>query len=100
MGNHERDSGNMPELWKDIAGYEGMYQVSNTGKVKSSYEGCGRKKGSILKTANRGGWLRVTLVKNGRKAFSVHRLVLTAFVENHEQKSEVNHKDGQKSHNC
>lgn len=92
----------MKELWKDIVGYEGMYQVSNTGKVKSAYEGCGRKKGSLLKGVNRGGYLRVTLTNSKRQSqtFTIHRLVLLTFLDNPERKLEVNHKDGQKSHNC
>lgn len=71
----------MKEIWKDIKGYEGLYQVSNLGNVKGI-----RRRGScggILKPDIKefSGYLRVTLCKNNKtKRFQIHRLVLEAFV--------------------
>lgn len=90
----------MIEIWKDIPGYEGKYQVSNTGEVKSlNYNGTGKAK--LLKQLdNRYGYLRVTLFKNGkRKWFRVHRLVAMTFLPNPNNYREVNHKDENKYNN-
>lgn len=81
------------EVWKDIKGYESLYQVSNTGKIKSLRFGRER----ILKPIKRQGYLRVDLIS---KWFSVHRLVALHFIPNPENKPEVNHKDGDKKNNC
>lgn len=70
------------EEWKDIAGYEGLYQISNCGRVKSlNYRRTGKEK--LLRPATtRDGYLLVCLCKNGqRKLFRVHRLVAFAFSE-------------------
>ena len=75
------------EIWKDIVGYEGLYQISNTGRVKSLakwiYYSNGRKdflKERILKQKISYGYPRVGLTKNKQqKNFLVHRLVMTAF---------------------
>lgn len=99
------------EVWKDIKGYEGLYQVSNLGRVKSFdvYIKVGIKnaetalhKGRILKPMkNRQGYMRVELCKGGeRKAIFVHRLVASVFIENPENKVCVNHIDGDKQNNC
>jgi len=61
----------MEETWKDIEGYEGLYQVSNIGRIKSK-----------------------------RKTFLSHRLVACSFIENVYNKRTVNHKDGNKQNNC
>lgn len=84
------------EIWKDIAGYEGKYMVSNLGRVKSlNYRRTGREE--ILKPNKvSGGYLKVTLCKKGEKYYHpllVHRLVLEAFVPNPNNLPEVNHKD-------
>ena len=89
------------EVWKDIKGYEGLYQVSNMGRVKSLGRMVASKKGSkqyrkerILKPwTNRGGYLQVTLCNgsNKRTAPQVHRLVCKEFHKNPENKPEVNH---------
>lgn len=97
------------EIWKDIPGYEGIYQVSNTGKVKSLerfVKNSGRSgrlyKERILKpNPNKWGYLSVVLQKEGkRKDWKIHRLVLSIFnpVENWEE-LEVNHIDGDKENN-
>ena len=69
------------EIWKDVLGYEGLYQVSNLGQVKSlNYRHTGKE--AILKPGLGGtGYYGVILCKNGKKKrFSVHRLVVMAFI--------------------
>ena len=87
----------MSEVWKDIEGYEGLYQVSNWGRVKSLKFG----KERILKPEkNRNGYLVVNLYKNGkRKHFKIHRLVAEAFVSNPDNLPCVNHADEDKTNN-
>lgn len=86
------------EIWKDIVGYEGYYQVSENGKVKSSYGHNGK---AILKTSiNKKGYLSYTLTKNGqRKGFSCHRLVAIMFIPQGNHNLQVNHIDGDKNNN-
>ena len=87
----------MEEIWKDIQGYEGKYQVSNLGRVKSlNYHRTG-KEGFIKMYDNNHGYLRVSL--NG-KTFSVHRLVSHAFIDNPNNLPQVNHIDENKYNNC
>lgn len=87
----------MIEEWKDINGYEGLYQVSNLGRVKS-FKG---KSERILKPGlNAKGYLGVNLYKNSKpKNIRVHRLVARAFIPNQENKPEVNHIDEDKTNN-
>lgn len=87
-------------MWKDIKGYEGLYQVSNRGEVKSLNYNHTRKE-KILSSNNRGGgYLCVRLCKKGRvKTLGIHRLVMVAFIKNSENKRTVNHKDGNPSNN-
>lgn len=92
----------MKEIWKDIKGYEGLYQVSNMGNVKSlNYRHTGEEKIRKPKV-DRYGYLRVNLYKNGKcKMLTVHRLVLMTFAPiNNMDKLEVNHKDENKQNNC
>lgn len=89
------------EIWKDIAGYEGLYKVSNLGRVKSlNYRKTGKEQ--ILtpcKTANE--YLRVSLYKNCiSKQHLIHRLIAQTFIENPENLPEVNHIDEDKTNNC
>lgn len=89
------------EIWKDIEGYEGLYQVSNLGRVKSlNYKRTGKER--ILKAGKSGyGYLQVNLYKDGnREQPLVHRLVATAFLDNPDNLPEVNHKDEDKTNNC
>ena len=80
------------EEWKDIQGYEGLYQISNMGRVKSlNYRNTG-KEGIMKLDKVKGGYLQLYLYKDGkRKHYLVHRLVATAFCENPEGYNEVNH---------
>lgn len=89
------------EIWKDIAGYEGKYQISNLGKVKSmNYRRTCKERILIpCKTAN--GYLQVRLSKNCiSKQHLIHRLIAQAFIENPENLPEVNHIDEDKTNNC
>lgn len=90
----------MEEIFKEIEGYEGLYQVSNYGRVKSlNYNRTGKEK--ILKSySNTDGYLSVDLRKEGkRKSCKVHRLVAQAFIENPNNYEEVNHIDEDKTNN-
>lgn len=95
----------MNELWKDIKDYEGFYQVSNLGRVRSLKRIDNNNhpvKERILATGKKeNGYLIVTLWKNGKgKTFMVHRLVAKTFIPNPMKYNSVNHKDEIKSNNC
>lgn len=94
----------MEDIWRDIKGYEGLYQVSNTGKVKSLGHGkCSLwKEPRVMKGQKiRSGYLLVHLWKCGEKKYAlIHRLVAEAFIVNPENKETVNHIDGNKTNNC
>ena len=85
------------EIWCPIKGYEGLYQVSDKGSVKS----IGYGKERILKPGRiKTGYLRVNLCKNGeKKNWLVHRIVAQAFIPNPDNLPEVNHKDEDKENN-
>lgn len=84
------------EEWKDVLGYEGIYEISNIGNIRSY------KTKKIRKTQkNKEGYERVELWKDGkRKVLLVHRLVAEAFIPNDNNKDNVNYKDGDKTNNC
>ena len=87
-------------IWRDIPGYEGKYQVSNTGQVRSlNYNHTGKTK--ILKQGTTiHGYKQVILYKDGKhKRYSVHRLVAQAFIPNPNNLPQVNHKDENKTNN-
>ena len=83
-------------IWKPVVGYEGLYEVSNTGLVKSLGNSITHKTPHLLKIRNNGrcGYCRVQLYKNGiSKMKSVHRLVAEAFIPNPNDYPLINHKD-------
>lgn len=102
----------MKEIWKDIEGYEELYQVSNLGRIKAlrkrvhkiikgkeCYPLCREK---ILKISNhnRNGYLKINITKNNiPKTYEIHRLVAQAFIANQNNLPQVNHKNGIKTDN-
>lgn len=85
------------EIWKDIKGYEELYQISNLGRVKSFYKS---KKGKIRKNCDQGDYFYLPLRKDGvARNYYIHRLVALNFLETVEGKNEVNHIDGNKYNN-
>lgn len=83
------------EEWKDIEGYEGLYAISNKGRVKSLRTGLIHKERLTFD-----GYVKATLTVNYKaKDFRVHRLVAKAFIPNPDNKETVNHKDGIKTNN-
>lgn len=98
----------MTEVWKDIEGYEGYYQVSNLGRVKSLERLVIGKNGKryfceskeLFGTVDSTGYLMVTLRKDGaRKTISIHRLVAKTFIPNPENKPTVDHINRNKTDN-
>lgn len=96
------------EIWKDVVGFEGYYQISNKGNVKGldrivRHSGCFTRvqKGRIiLQSIDGSGYPQVRLHKKGIfKAFHVHRVVALAFINNIYNKPEVNHLDENKTNN-
>ena len=84
----------MQEMWLDIKDYEGIYQVSNLGKVKN------KKTNKILKPSKEKGYLKLYLYKEGKKKTNyIHRLVAQAFLPNPNNYKEVNHIDSNPSNN-
>lgn len=84
----------MNEIWKDVVGYEGIYQVSNYGNVK-------RNDKDIKGCINGSGRMIVLLYKNGvRSCKYVHRLVGESFIPNPNQYPQINHKDENPLNNC
>ena len=89
----------MDEIWKDVVGYEGLYQVSNLGNLKSFKVS---KDGRVLKMTNKTGWY-FTVVLQGKgkpkQTKRIHRLVAEYFVNNPLRLKQVNHKDLNKQNN-
>ena len=94
----------MNEIWKNIEGYEGLYQVSNIGRVRSldhmsvrnlrgRLYGCPVKGKMLALVKDSSGYLNARLWKDGMKSFLVHRLVAKAFIPNPDNLETVNHKD-------
>ena len=101
----------MKEIWKDIKNYEGLYQVSDLGDVKSlpkfrrttkNYNQLGyiSKTKLLRKRKTKRGYYLVTLYKDKEaKSMYVHRLVAENFISNIDNKPCINHKDGDKTNN-
>lgn len=90
------------EIFKDIKGYKGLYQVSTHGNVKAlGNGGSNASKEKILKpNKDKKGYLMVGLCKQGkRKMCKIHRLVAMVFIENPNNFREINHKDEDKTNN-
>ncbi len=95
------------EEWKDVSGYEGLYQISNKGRVKSLSRAVKYPDGSVhifkekmLKPGLSRGYYLVPLMKNKiPSTVSIHRLIAKVFVSNPENKPQVNHKNGVKTDN-
>lgn len=85
-------------IWKPVVGYEGLYEVSNTGLVKSLNK---YKKPRLLKLTKRtDGYLGVVLCRDKtQRTFTVHRLVANAFLPNPDDLEMINHKDENKTNN-
>jgi NUMOD4 motif/HNH endonuclease len=98
------------EIWKQVKGYEGIYEVSSLGRVQTSLNktthsvtrGTRVWKQRVLKQkTDKNGYKRVSLWKDkNQNTLLVHRLVAIAFIDNPEEKGFVNHKDGDPSNNC
>lgn len=90
--DHKNFMENELEIWKDVVGYEGRYQVSNLGRVRN-------KEGKILvPQLTRTSYYKVTLFNGKKKGKLIHRLVMEAFVG--QSDLQVNHKDFNKVNNC
>lgn len=87
------------EEWRDIQSWEGIYQVSDRGRIKSFK---GSASGRILSNTNKTGWYLSVVLQKGsrRRSDRIHRLVAEAFIPNPFGKPEVNHIDGNKQNNC
>lgn len=89
----------MEEMWESVNGYEGLYEVSNLGRVRSLKRAT--TNGIVLKQMMRYGYMHVCLSKEGKPSTKrVHRLVAEAFIANPMDKPVVNHIDGNKANNA
>lgn len=100
---------NNSEIWKPVVGYEGFYEVSSFGKVRSlkrTRKGkceseCGVKERLLKPSKHTKGYLVCGLSKDGKlKYFKVHRLVAEAFLPNPENKEQIDHINTIKTDNC
>ena len=91
----------MNEVWKDVVHYEGLYEVSNLGRVRNkNTQQIKEQHSNYNKKTGKGGYMFVELWKcNKGKREYVHRLVAMAFIPNPENKPQVNHKDEVKTNN-
>ena len=84
-----------PEVWKDVPGYEGLYQVSSAGSVRNTMTGQ-----ALQPWTHNAGYTCVTLCKNKvKRKLLIHRLVAWAFLPNPDRKPQVNHINGIKTDN-
>ena len=92
----------MEEVWKDVEGYEGLYQVSNLGNIRSMpRKWCKTKSVKILEPiVRKDGYMQITFSKEGiSENFLIHRLVANAFIPNIDNLPQINHIDEVKSNN-
>lgn len=92
----------MKEIWRDIEGYEELYQISSLGRVKSlGNGGSNNSKERIIKAlVVSSGYLAVGLSKDGKqKQYLIHRLAANAFIPNPDNLPQVNHRDEDKTNN-
>ena len=95
----------MNEVWKNIDGYEGKYQISNLGRVKSLQRWSGTKYYNREQILNnyvnkKNGYVYVYLTKNNKsKNIRLHKIVANAFILNPNNLPQINHKDGNKQNN-
>ncbi len=91
----------MVEFWKPVPGYEDLYQVSDSGRVRRIAGGCGTRVGHTLRPCRNGfDYPRVSLYRNGcRKVCKLHRIVAGAFLGPCPDDRVTNHKDGIKDNN-
>ena len=98
----------MEEIWKDIEGYEGYYQISNLGNVKSLARTIIRKDGITRfykerimdkRISTDGYYIAKLTVKRKSKCIGIHKLVAKAFILNPDNLPEVNHKDFDRKNN-
>lgn len=83
------------EIWKDIPNYEHLYKISNLGNVINCIS-----KNELKGSLSKNGYIYISLYKNKkRKTYKLHRLVAITFLENPNNKSQVNHIDGNKQNN-
>lgn len=95
------------EIWKDVVGYEGIYQASNLGRIKSldmkivTSRCIEKRPGRILKQSlKKHGYLSLTLCRNKIKTdFRAHKVIAITFIPNPENKRTINHKNGIKTDN-
>ena len=89
------------EIWKDVKGYEGLYQISNLGRVKSLRYNKSQKEKILKAGSGTHGYQLVVLCKKGKhKTTLIHRAVAYTFIPNPNNFPDVNHKDENKSNNC
>ena len=89
------------EAWKPVVGYEGIYEVSDCGRVRSSRSTTNTYVGKILRgMLQRIGYVQISLCRAGKvEQLYIHRLVAAAFIGRCPEGKEVNHKDGVKTNN-
>ena len=97
----------MEEIWKDIPNYEGLYQASTMGRIKrleskvwNRFDFITKKEHILKPRYTRKGYIHYALYKNGeRKDFKCHWLILSTYIENKDNKPQINHINGKKDDN-